>query len=77
MIPKITIKAPQGWGKGWLAAQFAGHIAAWKSGVVEVYDDETGRDSGLPTEVIGPDGKPVELADKRRVVARIVILKNP
>lgn len=79
MIPRITIKAPQGWGKGWLAAQFAGHIAAWKSGMVEIYDDETSGDRGTPAEVIGRDGKPISAAAQhgRDVVARIVVLKNP
>lgn len=73
MIPRITITADQGWGKGWLAVQIAQKIAAWKSGVVEVYDNERGRDTGSPTEVYGRDGKPVPLEDKSRVVARIIV----
>lgn len=43
----ITIEAPQGWGKGWLALQLAREIAAWRGGSVSI-----DRGDG-PAEVVG------------------------
>ena len=45
-IAVITIRAPQGWGKGWLALQLAREIAAWRGGSVEI-------DHGGFKEVVG------------------------
>lgn len=41
----ITIRAPQGWGKGWLALQLAREIAAWRGGSVLL---DTGEVVGFP-----------------------------
>lgn len=38
---EITIKAPQGWGKTWLAEHIAREVSALKGGAVLVHDGES------------------------------------
>lgn len=37
---KITIEAPQGWGKGWLAQRIADEVSKWKQTGVEILDTD-------------------------------------
>lgn len=53
---KITIEAPQGWGKGWLARQMAEWIGAWKGCAVEICDA-----GGDEPEIVGLLGASIDV----------------